>query len=372
MAARAVRVFDQARVVQVCRLNRVRRVFLGIQVREADLAADSERIAGALSKYLTPLADRPRFEWLYRRNPHGRVRVWLAIDDEGELVGTAAAFPRRLYMAQEEKTGWVFGDFCVSDRYRSLGPALMLQRALLDAVKTGAVALGYDFPSSAMMAVYKRLGIKPSGRMVRLAKPVRVDRMVRQRIKSTPLAETISALGNIVLSVRNRRSQHDPTLTFELHERRCEEEFTALAESLKSVYGHCVRRSAEYLNWRYFENPYCKLGMITARRSGKLVGFTVFARIDEDGVIVDLFGQNEPAILRHLIGEAGQYLKEQKVVTLSAELLESHPWVPIFKEAGFMPRDDKPLVVYWSPTEPSRSESFNHGNWYLMGGDRDS
>jgi GNAT superfamily N-acetyltransferase len=345
---------------------------LNIRIREGDVEADGERIASALTSYLTPHANRARFDWLYKRNPHGKVRVWLAIDADREIIGSAAAFPRRLYTAQEEKTGWVFGDFCVSDRYRSLGPALLLQRALLQAVNSEGVALGYDFPSAAMMAIYKRLGVKPAGRMIRLAKPLRADRIVRRRIKSEALAAGVSALANILLSIRHCPSKKDSSISFDSHDRRCDEEFTLLAERLGSLYGHCVRRCADYLNWRYLENPYCKLRMITARRRGRLVGFTVFAPVDQDGVIVDLFGENEPPMLLGLVQEASEHLKELGAMTLSAELMESHPWVPVFRRAGFLPRDEKPLVVYRSAIGGCRSDSFTGAGWCFMGGDRDS
>lgn len=267
---------------------------MNIRIREGDVEADGERIANALKSYLTPRADQARFDWLYKRNPHGQVRVWLALNSGGEIVGTAAAFPRRLYVGREERSGWVFGDFCVRDRYRSLGPALMLQRSLLQAVESGETPVGYDFPSLGMMAVYRRLGVTPAGWMIRLAKPLKVNRIVRQRIRPAALADTVSAFGNLLLTARNLRLKEDTSLTFELHERRCEEEFTCLAENLRDSYGPCVRRSADYLNWRYLENPYCNLRMITARRGGRLVGFAVFAQTDEAGVIVDLFGKNDP------------------------------------------------------------------------------
>jgi len=67
----------------------------------------------------------------------------------------------------KEKRGWVLGDFCFGERFRSLGPALQLQRACLESLAQEPNAFTYDFPSQSMMAIYKRIGIAQSGSLVR-------------------------------------------------------------------------------------------------------------------------------------------------------------------------------------------------------------
>ena len=114
---------------------------MNIQIREADLKRDGVRIADALSKYLTPLADLQRFDWLYNRNPNGKARAWVGLI-EGDVVATAAVFPRRAYFNKSEIIAWVLGDFCVSDRHRSLGPAVALQRACYKR----PILVAYRFP----------------------------------------------------------------------------------------------------------------------------------------------------------------------------------------------------------------------------------
>ena len=68
-----------------------------------------------------------------RNGPHGEARAWLAIDgDQETVIGVAAAFPRRFYAKRQTKSlpgCWVI--FVFTLQYRSLGPALQLQRACL-------------------------------------------------------------------------------------------------------------------------------------------------------------------------------------------------------------------------------------------------
>src|SRR5580658_7630313 len=103
-----------------------------IIIRPADLERDRDVLVRTLAQYLTPTSNQTRFDWLYHRNPHGPTRAWLAFDgDTGEVVGASAAFARRVVAEGIGKTGWVLGDFCIADKYRSLGPALQLQKATL-------------------------------------------------------------------------------------------------------------------------------------------------------------------------------------------------------------------------------------------------
>jgi GNAT superfamily N-acetyltransferase len=348
---------------------------VSIVIREGDIQADGEVIAKTLRAHLTPLADRARYDWLYKRNPHGAVRVWLAIDEKGEVIGSAAAFPRALDMSQRKTFGWVFGDFCVSDKHRSLGPAVALQRALLQAADAGGVPVSYDFPSTAMTAVYKRLKMQPAAQMIRMAKLLRVNRKVGEHVRNETLANAISSVGNIFLSAISSRPKFRRGIKVSLLESSCGPEFDLLDERSTGRYGLCVQRSSDYLNWRYLENPYKKHQLMTAKRDESLLGFVVFSQNGQGGEIVDVFGEDDELVIGRLISEVVELFRRSGVITVSAELIGSHPWTEVFKKLGFYPRESKPFIVY-APAE-TRSPLTNNGalvdqSWFITGGDRDS
>jgi hypothetical protein len=346
---------------------------MNIDIRQADLEFDRKLLIETLLRYLTPLSDDRRFDWLYRNNPHGEARGWIAIDrDNGAIVGMAGAFPRRVYVEGREKLGWVLGDFCVDDQYRSLGPALRLQRACLAEVDSGAVAFCYDFPSVSMMAVYRRLSINPFGQMLRLAKPLRIDRKIGEVIKTPVVARELSAVGNFLLTLHDSRPRDSRALTMSLHEGHCGEEFSALAREVGSRYGVCIQRSAEYLNWRYLGNPFCRYELLTARRDGALLAYAVFTHAGEDATLVDLFAVDEPRVISRLVDGVVALLRKRGAVTLSAPVLESHPWVPLLQRLGFKAREARPMIVYAPPCPSSKRSVFEGSNWFLMHGDRDS
>jgi hypothetical protein len=128
-------------------------------------------------------------------------------DEGGETVGVSSAFPRRLHLGNRRIDAWVLGDFCVAKAHRSLGPAVTLQRAAFDAVERGEVGAFYDFPSRTMIGVYRRMGVSTGGDLVRLVRPLRIDRAMDERIPSRVLARGMSILGNAALSSRDRLQQ---------------------------------------------------------------------------------------------------------------------------------------------------------------------
>src|SRR5688572_13402933 len=122
-----------------------------LTIREAHLDNDRDELIQFLRENLTKDSDETRFDWLYKQNPYGHGRAWIAVDsDSGHWVGVAAAFPRQFWSEGAQRKFWVLGDFCISNQSRSLGPAMQLQRACLSSLNDDS---WYDFPSRSMMAI---------------------------------------------------------------------------------------------------------------------------------------------------------------------------------------------------------------------------
>lgn len=344
-----------------------------IVVRPADLERDRHLLTGLLSRHLSSNSVEQRFNWLYLDNPHGLASAWLAQeDDSGIVIGCAAVFPRRLWVSGSIQPAYVLGDFCTDVEYRSLGLALRLQRACLDYVLSTSPALAYDFPSDRMMAIYQRIQIAPFCRMVRWAKPLRVDRKFSRVLKSPSLRRIAAAPVNKLLHCKDLAfipRQGDWTIA--KLDGDCGEEFTTLAHSQKDRNGWCVDRSADYLNWRYWKHPVRSYEMLTARRSGALVGCVVFSNTAEDGSIVDLFGFDDTSMWALLVFSVVELLRSRAVMTLSMPVLETHPLSRLLRNMGFRPRESCPVVIY----DPGKIATLP-GNaavpWYLMDGDRES
>jgi hypothetical protein len=346
---------------------------MAIAIRPGTLPSDRQPAVGLLARHLNPAYDAERFDWLHSRNPAGPGRFWLAVDSEtGETIGTAAAFPRLWSVGGREERGWVLGDFCVSDSHRSLGPALKLQRTCLELAAESGTPFCYDFPSRQMMTVYRRLRIEPRGEMRRFARVLRVEGKLAERTGMRWLGRTVGRAVDWVLGLGSRFPLTIGDCAVDFHRGACGPEFSALAEAESAGYGVCLKRSADYLNWRYRDNPTARHEILTARRGGRLAGFAVFTHDASTATLVDLFGVREPAVLSALVRGAVAVARGRGCATLNVSLLDSHPWVAMFRRLGFRPREASPVVVNAAPESTVTRALAGQTDLFLMFGDRDS
>jgi hypothetical protein len=223
-----------------------------------------------------------------------------------------------------------------------------------------------------MMAIYKRLQIHPLDQMVRLARPLRVDRKVRERVKIPGLTWGLSRVGNFLLRLRDRSFKVNPALTITFLDGKFSEAFSLLAQEVGSKYEMCLQRSAEYLNWRYLANPLDHYEVLTLYQGSTLLAYGIFTQTGQDTTIVDLFGIQDYEIIKSLINYLGILLRQRGVITISISLLASHPWMALLQESGFKVREASPVVVYSSSRFTKEAIAFDPGNWFLIQGDRDS
>jgi GNAT superfamily N-acetyltransferase len=343
---------------------------MGIRIRPANLVSDRGRLISVLSKFLSSDLNGERFDWLYQDNPFGPARAWMAEDESGcGIVGVASAFPRIFQKGHKSFTSFVLGDFCVDPRFRSLGPAVQLQRACLGGVRENGIGLVYDFPSAAMVAVYSRLGMSTSERIVRHAKHLRMENLLARAIPWRGAARLIGAVFDKAIQVGEKKRCPAVGLSFESQEEACRQEFTDLLLQASLSLGPCLARTAEYLNWRYFRHPFKKYEMIVARRGIRLSAYVVYNVEGEDAAIVDLFGLPDVESLQSLLFFVLRVLRGRKVSMVSAPLLASHPWADTFSRAGFVPRESMPVLL--SAGRSGTAENDVGKIRFLTEGDRD-
>jgi hypothetical protein len=341
-----------------------------IQIRPADLESDRAALIAVLGRNLMAPSDPQRFRWLYCDGPHGTAHVWVAVDDgNGEIVGAAGAFPRKFYFGDREGMGLVLGDFCMNEKYRSLGPSIQLQRACINAVGEGPFDFFYDFPSPGMTAVYGRLGIRPTLELIRWAKPVRAEKQFEKLVGSKHIARGLGAVANLALARRGWKGNKG-ACDLALQEGPCGEEFTVLDKQIRTGSGVRTARTAAYLNWRYQLHTGSRHRLLTARKAGKLIGYAVYATDEADASIVDLNSPDDPAVIARLLHAAVEHLRALGAATVSLHAGNTHPWSGLFERAGFRRRESVPVIVHTRKGAPVSDISFQQ-EWFVMRGERD-
>lgn len=337
-------------------------------IRRVDLRSDRQILMSFLSENLPASAGTPsRLEWLYNANPMGPAIAWIALDEKtGEAIGASALFPRKFRCRNQLRNGFVFGDFCVAPRYRSLGLALRLQRASLRYLQSMPDAIACDFPSSSMMAIYQRLDVPLHGREVRWSKPLRLQSRLLPIVKSSFVARTIASPLDLFLRARDAFRVSNPQWTVSLFQGTFTSDFTHLAEQVGARYGICTDRSAAYLNWRYFRHPSIFYETIAVWENSRLRGYLIFSHTGQNTKVVDILAFEETSLWTSLIAEAVSLARSRGAATISVPVLENARWRSLLSTAGFFERESYPVMIC-GPAAPDPNSS-----WFIMDGDRES
>jgi hypothetical protein len=341
---------------------------MSVVIRPADLQSDRAQLIRLLSETLSSSADAQRFDWLYVKNPDGAARAWLAKDGaSGHYMGASAIFPRRVKVRKQEITGCVFGDFGIERDYRTLGPAVQLQRATIAGMREAGFVFGYDLPSSSMLGVYRRLDMTPSQSLLRMAKPLRANRKISQAVKPAVVAGAASAAANFALATRDSLRRSKSRADISAHTGRFTEEFTDLANRADAGGAGHVHRTAEYLNWRFLDHPHRRYEILQARENKELKGYLIFMEEGADARIVDWFGEDVPEIRNALVAQAVEILRTRGSETVSLPITASHPWRFELESLGFRARESQPIV-----TLENKAGTVEKAPWFFLEGDRES
>ncbi len=341
-----------------------------LEVRLADLKHDGGPLLKLLHSELSGNIDSARFEWLYRSGPHGEGKAWLAQElHSGELMGVAAAFPRQIFVSGKVEMGCVLGDFCVSPKYRSLGPALQLQRKCMEAISTGnqngEFSRGYDLPSTSMLAVYKRLGVQTNVPFVRMTRLLRSRRKVESRVGPGAAANAVSAVIDAVLSLSGGSRVAHSDAKIAMWRERFGDEFTQLADRVRDQWGVCTNRSADFLNWRYLDHPKRKYQVATARRGGKLAGYVIWERNEDKMTIADWYAEEPREVRLDLIRAVVARAKTEGAESVNISVPGGHEFQRDLESLGFRARESSPLIFLGNGCQTAE-------RWLLLDGDRES
>lgn len=331
---------------------------------------DSERgqLLDILERNLKYLPHARRFDWLYRDNPAGLAWSWFAYEKEtGKIVGSASVFPRAMWMGDVVKLCGQVGDFAIDTSHRSLGPALMLQRATFEPVQRGILAFCYDCPPHDRgMSTFRRLGIEASCQLYRYARLLKTDRQIAKYLGCGKLAAGASALGNYLLALRPLQNPPVSGIEIAQHGGCFGEEFSILDRRVGGKNGIRSRRTAEDLNWRYRENPLQQYQVLTARRRGELVGFLVLSKADQDVSVVDLFGSSLPEVGPPLLEAVIEQVKYGPFQTLQALVPNKSGLSAFFECTYFSYRAPAERVVaYARPGSEARALLDEPRSWFL-------
>ena len=301
-----------------------------------------------------------RFDWRHIRNPSGESWSWFLYDENSlATVGMATVFPRTMRVDGQIVRGGQVGEFAVDVKYRSLGPALRLQRSTLEPVDRGEIALCYDCPPhDEGMSTFVRLGMPANCEVHRYAIRFRSDEYIGTRLGKGAWTKPVIAAANLLLRLRTRKGGVR-NVEIQRYSGRFGDEFSHLDKIVYAPGSIRLSRAAGVLNWRYTQDPICstsssndmagKYQILVARRGGELLGFAVFL-VQPDGAasLIDLFGIDSEGVRLELLHASLDSCRSAGASSLFGLCSEQSELKPLFETLGFRRRERSARVVAYA------------------------
>jgi hypothetical protein len=339
-------------------------ITMDIAVRRASLSEDREELIAVLERNFPGPAKQ--FRWRHEDNPAGPGWSWIAYDRQsGAVSAMASVFPRRMYRNGKPVLCGQVGEFAVDKNYRSLGPALMLQRATFQPVDSGDLAFCYDCPPHDQgMATFVRLGMLPMCEITRYTYLLRSDELVKSKFGDGRWTKALTLGTNVLLGMRPSNRE---ALGLEICRLEGEfgDEFTYLDELVPSFGMLRASRSADLLNWRFYQRADPNVShtdILVARRCGELLAFVaILAYSDGRATISDLFGQHLGEIGLPLLAEAITRCRQQNLSCVDAYCADKSDLRALLRAAGFYPRERAARVVAYGASNNSGGALWSMG-----------
>ena len=313
-----------------------------------------------------------RHAWIYRDNPSGPASCWVLRDTAGgNVVGTAAVFPRCLTGMGRTWRAGITGDFAVKPAHRAIGPALMLQRAVIGACQGGKYDFVYGFPNGASRPVQVRAGFRDLGPATHLRKTLRSAPALARRYGAT--AGLAGPVVDALLRLRERGAGTGSQFRF--HETTTfDERFDAFVARLGTQLPLTGERTSRYLNWRFGsapDGPYRTLVMEHGPDS-EIAGYLVWCVREREAVIVDLLAEDAEHGVLALATELLRRLRQLPVDAVRARYFGAPRLADVLRPLGFRAgQSGRHVVIYVPPHIASADALVDRNNWYLLEGDSD-
>ncbi len=281
------------------------------------------------------------WRWRFLNNPHGAAIIDLAWDKE-LLVGHYAVSKCRLKMGDREFLSGLSGTTMTHPSYRGLGlfPKLA-EKTYARMSKDGLVGV-WGFPN-----------VNSHRGFVRDLKWMDIYEIPTFRLRlsgSATVAGDIDGVSEVSI---------------------IDESFDDLWARANLSHKLLVKRDASYLRWRYFANLEGKYRAMVLSENGKLLGYAIFKRYENEIQIVDMLTMPDISIGKRLVQQSINVAVKEGCSAVSMWLNVNDPLHHTLEQIGF--RDDAPITYFGGRVfdESQGNIFYDYKNWHITMGDSD-
>ena len=293
---------------------------------------------------------RAKFDWFYDACPDGAPLVELLRHEaSGQWVGACSAGRRHMYFQGRRLGSAILVDLVVTPAHRSLGPALMMQMAMVQRVR-GDLALLLGFPNPRAASLFKRIRYSNFKSIARHVRVLRHRRYLQSRMPSwaaAPCGLALDAASRVRDAARRGFGRLPRTQWSERVDPRMDELWRrSLPKSMLTA-----SRDAAFLRWRFDESPLAAtrhllvldpagtglLAWFTTVRDGHLLHVRDFWSVDAESGM--------PACCIDALLAAA---RRDGASAVSVEMATSAGRLASWASRGFVERNARPVFGYWS------------------------
>lgn len=317
-------------------------------------------------KEALPDLDERRIKWSYEENPAGKAKLYLLRDlHRHQYFGSCVVIPRNYYYNGKELTGGITADFAIKKEYRTLGPALKMQRTIID---SNDFEILIAFPNRKAEGVQRRAGYKVLGNLVRFIKIFKSAPILKRRydpfvsLLASPLIDAYLKIRSIKL---NRKRYNDVYITNNKLDKKVEK----LYEEVKDEFDFIGHRNLKYLTWRFTLNPFKSYYIFSVKENTSkfLIGYIIYSIEDNIAYITDFLCKDSDINLFNLFDSFTLHCKKTNLYAISLTMIENQAYLELFKKSGFFKEETNSKVLYFH----ERNEILKNKNIFLTMGDCD-
>jgi len=305
-----------------------------------------------------------RFEWM-QDNPAGDAIWYLAIDEKSnELAGTISIMPRNMTINNRNIKVGIVGDFMTGYKYRVFGPAIELQKTVINSMSELGLEFIYSIPNDASIKLAERVGFRNIAKLLYLVKPIKLDHYLCKYI-NRHLSKLISPIVEQLLKIISKESYVISKGVYKEH-KSINGSFDIFWERYKDINSGLIgNHDSDYLQWRFKQNPLQKYRILSyeEKASEDISGYIIFCINTNKMEIHDVVSFNEK-ITDKLIKKIIEMARKENCQAIYIRISEENPLMNQLKNYRFIDaKGDACVLVY------GKNESI-YEHWSFFEGDR--
>jgi len=316
------------------------------------------------------------WQWMYKKNPHGAAKIWLA-DYNGTIVGQYPLIFMKMKIGNEILRVSQNIDLMTHPNYRYQGMFSKLERHALDEAEREGIYITIGFPNKAAYPGHIKSGWFDIGTIRLMLKTLNWRNVLKAHVRNKYLLMLL-AIGTSLISKGffRTRSSHIEGLT--ISQVPCfDDRIDDFWDRISNQYKIMVVRDKDYLNWRY-GTPDVSYSIFVAEKGREILGYLVLRYFQQEDIrvarIFDIAAQSEE-IIHCLVSKAVEYCEQQQADLIYYAMIANKTYLRTLRKNGFFSlpfRNGGQFCAYSSSPHISRAFLQDHRNWLVQIGDSDA